>query len=83
VYTVHFLSVPSLHILGGIPIPNSKTLTHDFLAATKCHNSCKIIRIINIKTHNNIDRNIFVIKKNNKKFALKDYLITKKKQAKN
>jgi len=39
VYSVHFLSVQSLQIFGGIHTQNSKTLTHDFLAAVKCQSS--------------------------------------------
>lgn len=35
VYSVPDLSVQSLNAFGGIPIPNSRTLTPDFLAAIK------------------------------------------------
>ena len=48
VYSVHFLSFQSLQILGGIQIPNSNTLTPDFLAAVKCQSSWSITSIINI-----------------------------------
>ncbi len=51
VYSVHDLSFHNLHALGGIPTPNSNTLTQDFLAARKCHNSCMITSHINIKIH--------------------------------
>jgi hypothetical protein len=60
VYSVHFLSVRSLQILGGIPIPNSKTFTPDFLAIMKCHNSCNRTSVININTQIIIDRIIIV-----------------------
>jgi hypothetical protein len=36
---VHFLSLNSFLALGGIPKPNSSTLTQNFLAAAKCHHS--------------------------------------------
>jgi hypothetical protein len=39
VYCVHDLSVQKRATLGGIPIPNSLTWTHDRFAAKKCHNS--------------------------------------------
>jgi hypothetical protein len=35
VYLVHDLSFHSVNIFGGIHIPNSNTLTHDFFAAKK------------------------------------------------
>lgn len=47
VYAVPDLSVQSLNALGGIQIPNSKTLTHDFFAAIKCHSSWIITKNIN------------------------------------
>lgn len=55
VYSVPFLSFHNLQIFGGIHTQNSNTLTPDFLAAVKCHNSCKITSIINIKIHITID----------------------------
>ena len=55
VYSVHFLSFQSLQIFGGNQIPNSNTLTPDFLDAVKCHNSCSTTSIINIKTQIIID----------------------------
>ena len=48
VYSVPLLSVQSLMTLGGIPIPNSNTLTQLLLAAKKCPNSCHITKSINI-----------------------------------
>ncbi|MBO4515961.1 hypothetical protein J5751_00565 [bacterium] len=48
VYSVPFLSFQSLQIFGGIQIPNSSTLTPDFLAAVKCQSSWRITSIINI-----------------------------------
>jgi len=61
VYSVHFLSVASLHIFGGIHIPNSTTFTPDLLAVIKCQSSCKITKTINISIHNKIDRIMFFL----------------------
>jgi hypothetical protein len=44
---VHFLSLNSFLALGGIPKPNSSTLTQNFLAAAKCPHSCTITMIEN------------------------------------
>ena len=37
--SVHFLSFPKDHTFGPIPIENSCTVTHAFLARIKCPNS--------------------------------------------
>jgi len=47
VYSVPDLSVRRVNALGGIPIPNSRTFTPDFLAAIKCPSSWIITKNIN------------------------------------